>query len=114
MITGGFDGSEASDSADIIDTDDCTVSLTSPMNSKRCSHGMGVLTIDGLDRLAVFGGKENKASELDCVELYNAKSKKWETTDIKLNGPKSKFGFLTVKLNDIIPELQCTVPDLRN
>ena len=82
------------------------------MNSKRTDHGMGVVTIDGEDRLAVFGGQENKASELDSVELYNAKSEKWETTDIKLNGPKSEFGFLTVKLSNVIPELQCTVPDL--
>ena len=78
--------------------------MASPMNSKRYGHGMGVLTIKGEDRLAVLGGSSNgiRNNRLDSVETYNAKTEKWEISDIKLSEPKSYFGFLTVKLSDII------------
>ena len=108
MITGG-----CGLSTEVLDTEDGSVTMASPMNSKRYRHGMGMLTINGEDRLAVFGGLNGRSS-LDTVELYNAKTEKWETSDIKLSEPKSCFGFLTVKLSDVIPELQCSVPDLRN
>ena len=62
---------------------------------------MGVVTINGEDRLAVFGGRD-ELNDLDSVELYNAKTKEWETTNIKLSEPKCYFGFATVKLSDII------------
>ena len=94
MITGSFGNSE------ILNTEDGSVTLASPMNVERTGHGMGVLTIKGEDRLAVFGGYNSIL--LDSVETYNAKSAKWETTDIKLNGRKYEFGYLTVKLGDII------------
>ena len=97
-------------SAEILDTEDGSITMASPMNSKRFYHGMGVLTLNGEDRLAVFGGKGFDGignNWLDTVELYNARTGKWETSDIKLNEPKSGFGFLTVKLSNIILELQC-------
>ena len=85
--------------------------MASTMNFKRYDHGMGVITINGEDRLAVFGGSDEGESLgyklLDSVELYNAKTGNWEKSDIKLNEPKSNFGFGTVKLSNIIPELQC-------
>ena len=62
---------------------------------------MGVVTINGEDRLAVFGGRD-ELNDLDSAELYNAKTKEWETTNIKLSQPKSYFGFATVTLSDII------------
>ena len=74
--------------------------MASDMNSKRFSHGMGVLTINGQDRLAVFGGNSDHTSYtlLDSVELYNTRTEKWEKTDIKLTEPKRSFGFLELKL----------------
>ena len=44
---------------------------------------MGVVTINGEERLAVFGGSDGN-NDLDSVELYNTQTEKWETTDIKL------------------------------
>ena len=79
--------------------------MASPMNSKRSGHGMGVFTINGKDRLAVFGGFDG-ISLLDSVELYNTETEKWEITDFKLREPKSHFSFLTVKLGDILFNLQ--------
>ena len=75
--------------------------MASPMNSKRVDHGMGVVTINGKDRLAVFGGYDGR-KELDSVELYNTHTGKWEMVDFKLNEAKFGFGFLTIKLGDIL------------
>ena len=102
MVTGEY----YDNSTEILDTESGTVTLASPLNSERHSHGMGVLTIKGEDRLAVFGGYDGR-NFLDSVELYNAKTEKWETSEIKLNVGKSEFGFLTVKLREILSELQC-------
>ena len=66
---------------------------------------MGVVTINGKDRLAVFGGWDGRNS-LDSVELYNTLTGKWEMTDFKLNEAKSHFSFLTLKLKDIISNVQ--------
>ena len=63
---------------------------------------MGTIKINGEDRLAVFGGKSDRHTWLDSVELYNTSTGKWEYTDIKLEAPKSNFGSLDVKLEDII------------
>ena len=65
---------------------------------------MGVVTINGEERLAVFGGSDGR-TWLDSVELYNSQTGKWETTDIKLKEGKSNFGFLSVKLADVISHL---------
>ena len=100
MITGGSN----LDSTEVLDTEDGSVTMASSMNSSRYAHGMGVLTIKGEDRLAVFGGFDGKNH--DSVETYNSQTGKWETSDIKLNEPKDAFGFLTVKLSDIISEFQ--------
>ena len=99
MITGGFsDGYR--DSTEVLDTEVGSVTMASPMNSKRVDHGMGLVTIKGKDRLAVLGG-----NSFDSVELYNAKMDNWEMTDFKLSGAKSGFSFLTVKLGVILPNL---------
>ena len=97
MITGGCDV----DSTEILDTEDGKVTMASPMTSKRIWHGMGVITINGVDKLAAFGGHDG-SGVLDSVEIYNAQTGRWETTDIKLRKPKHHFGFVTVKLCDVI------------
>ena len=45
-------------------------------------------------------------NELDNVELYNTKSEIWETSDFKLSKGRYDFSFLTVKLGDILSNLQ--------
>ena len=93
------------DFTEILDTENRSVTLASFVNSKRYDNGMGVLTIKGEDRLAVFGGQNARNEYLDCAEIYNSRTKKWETTDIKLNERKSFFSCLTVKLSDIISKM---------
>ena len=99
MITGGFSDGYL-DSAEVLDTEDGSVTMASPLNSKRDSHGMGVVTIKEENKLAVYG-----RNSLDSVELYNTQTKKWEMADIKLREAKSSFSFLTVKLGDILSKL---------
>ena len=98
MITGGCDYGSL-DSTEIVDPENGSVTMASPMNSKRNSHGMGVVTINGEDRTAVFGGYDDK--KLDSIEFYNTHTEKWEKTDLKLSEAKYSFGFLAIKLGEI-------------
>ena len=115
MIAGGYKGSNSVDlsigimmdeldSTEILDTDDGSITMASPLNFKRGDHGMGVITINGEDRLAVFGGRCDDI-KLDSIELYNTRTEKWEIPDFKLKEPKEMISFLTVKLGDIISKL---------
>ena len=104
MITGGYNHFHKSNSTEILNTEDGSVTIASPMNFERVGHGMGVVTINGEDRLAVFGGN-NRKTDLDSVELYNTRTGKWENADIKLKEAKRGFGFLSVKLADLISHL---------
>ena len=72
MITGGHNGDVHLDSVEILDTEDGSVTIGSPMNFKRAIHGIGVVTINGEDRLAVVGGYDGK-KRLDSIEIYNSK-----------------------------------------
>ena len=110
MITGGHSGGRNDnqgclDSTEILDTESRRVTMASPMNFKRQNHGMGVVTINGEERLVVFGGLFEGGYQLDNVELYNPQTGKWETTDIKLKDAISQFGFLSVKLADVVSHL---------
>ena len=104
MITGGIGNHLGKNSTEIYNTEDGSITKASPMNFERYGHGIGVITIKGEDRLAVFGGSDGKKS-LDSVEVFNTVTKKWETTHIKLNGGYHNFAFLEVKLADIISKL---------
>ena len=106
MITGGlsvsYDNPFSLDSTEILDTEDGSVTMASPMNIKRYGHGIGVVTINSEEKLAVFGGKGG----YNGSELYNTQSKKWEMTNAISGVQKANFGFLSVKYADFIPP-QC-------
>ena len=104
MVTGGKNSGSYLDSTEIIDPENGSVTMASPMKSKRSGHGIGVITINGEDRLAVFGGEEQSDTP-ENVELYNHRLERWETTDIILKEPKSYFGFMSLKLSDVISKL---------
>ena len=99
IITGGFSDGYL-DSTEVLDTEDGSVTMTGPMTTKRYMHGMGVVTINGKDRLAVFGGYDG-GNYLDSVELYNTETEKWEISDLKLSEARSGFSCITVKFGDI-------------
>ena len=97
LVTGG----NYQDSTEIIDTEDGSVTMASPMNLKRSDHGIGVITINGEDKLAVFGGY-SRGRFLNSIELYDAETGQWEISDLKLNQARHGFGFLNVKLDELI------------
>ena len=106
MITGGQ--SVINDSlltTEIIDVENGSVNMASCINSKRSSHGMGIITINGEDKLAITGGCIGENKEIKRIELYNNITQEWEFTDSKSNETNYEFGFLIVKLSDIIPKL---------
>ena len=104
MITGGMLPREKwQNSTEILDTNDGSVYMASPMNCKRVEHGMGTMTINGEDRLVVFGGTGGNKQRITSVEIYNNQTKKWETSKIKLKEPRANFSSLNVKLSELIP-----------
>ena len=113
MVTGGFNNTDHHlISTEVIDLATGTVDMGSPMKTDRAYHGMGMITFNDEERLAVFGGarygKRIKYNliYLDCVEVYNTHTESWEITDIKLSKPIVEFAFLNVKLGDIISQLK--------
>ena len=66
-----------------------------------------IVTVNGEDRIAVFGGLESleRGNELDSVELFNTHTEKWEMTDFRLSEAKFGFGFLPIKLGNILSGL---------
>ena len=78
--------------------------MASPMNSRSYAQGICVVTINGEDRIAVFGGYDG-GKKLDSIELYNNHTEKWEMTDFRLSEAKYGFDFLTIKLRDILSKL---------
>ena len=101
MVTGGYD-EEILDSTEIFDPEEGTVTLAGKLNSKRSSHGIGILTINGQDKLAVFGGSDDHHNVLRSVELYDYQNDKWEISNIKLQKATSNFGFLSYKQGKLL------------
>ena len=96
LITGGF-FYDFNDSTDIIDVENRRISEGPPMNAKRADHGIGVLNIDGQERVVVFGGCSHQGVYPKIVELYNAQAPKWEPTNVELGVGRIEFGFMTIK-----------------
>ena len=97
MITGGYSNDNYRETTEIIDVDNRNVTEGPSMNSKRCYHGIGVLNIEGHEKIIVLGGTERYLSTLKSVEMYNAQTQKWEFTNIELSEAKEEFGFMTIK-----------------
>ena len=96
MVTGGKYYGNRYDSTEIINVEIGKVIEGPPMNSKRASHGIGVLNVDSQERLVVIGGEKGYV-RLESVEVYNSQTQKWELTNIELSEAKTQFGFLTIK-----------------
>ena len=99
IITGGFGDHRCMRSTEIFDIDDSSITkspYSNWMNFRRSHHGIGIVTINDEDKLVVFGGLSMDRT-LDRIEAFNAKTEKWELTDIKLNQERYDFGYLSVK-----------------
>ena len=112
--------------AEIVDIENESVTMTGPLMNDRNDGWlmrleMDVFKIDGEDRIAVFSGLHGLRDQnriipeyLDTIELYNSHTNKWEPTNKTFNGKQRGYGFLKIKLSDIIPELRCSVDYFRS
>ena len=96
LVAGGDVGDNlALNSAEIIDIATGSVTNTQ-MNSKRTRHGIGIMTIEGEEKVTVFGG-HGIYEKLDSMEVYHHDTQSWEMLDSKLSKPKSSFGYLIIQ-----------------
>ena len=97
IVTGGISDFKHQSSCEIIDTKDGTVTMASPMNYRRCGHGMGIIKNNREERLAVLGGTQGYGKVHDSIELYNIKTLKWELAeDLEMDIPRCSFGFTNI------------------
>ena len=105
IITGGCNLEYSSmSSTEIFDTENYSIIMAqNQMSMGRSHHGIGIITINDEERLAVFGGIDIRCGTgpLDSVEIYNANTQKWEMSDMKFSGKRYAFGFLSVKYQDL-------------
>ena len=99
MITGG----SCLKSTEILDLDDGSIVMGSPMNVARHCHGIGIITVNGVQRIAVFGGTGGARGVKfqDGIELYNVQTQQWELSEAKLKNGRYGFGFISANLQDI-------------
>ena len=100
IVTGGAIGGCDLSSTEILDTVGGSVTMASPMRGRRHDHGIGIVTVNDVDKVAVFGGYRGIGSRggyyLKTVEIYNPESKKWEDSKFELEEAKAYFGFVSV------------------
>ena len=95
LVTGGVCHEEDLNQTEIIDTETGTVTMAGHMNVPRSCHGIGIVEVNGEQRVAVFGGYYGRNN--NTVELFDAKTQQWEFTDeLKLNIPRMSFGFVSI------------------
>ena len=98
LVAGGFSYPyKYGNTTEIIDANDGSVTMAGSLNIGRVGHGMGIIKINGKERLIVFGGEDGTGNKTSSVEQYNAETDQWEMADLTLNEPKSSFGYVTVK-----------------
>ena len=103
-ITGGEHGYITLKEVEYFDAKDRSISIKSReghLNFPRQYHGIGIVTINDEEKLAVFGGLGETWNKLDNVEFYNTKTKTWETSKITLTEPNWAFTSLTFKPSDL-------------
>ena len=107
IVTGGG-GCDLS-STEIIDTVDGSVTMASPMRNRRHDHGIGIVTVNDVDRVAVFGGYgdiggiDSRGGYLKSVDIYNPESGNWEDSEFELKEGKANCGFVSVSNKLIMP-----------
>ena len=108
IITGGMlrFSTDSLCSTEIFDPQDGSITTASYMEFERSFHGIGLITINDKEQLAVFGGVDTQFSlGADRFEVYNTKTGTWEISSIKMKNHTSSFAYLSVRLGDILPKL---------
>ena len=83
-------------SVEIVNITEGTVTLSSPMNTRRNTHGIGTLNINNQTRIVVFGGW-NGSKDLSTIEVFDQETLKWEfVKDYEMAESRSDFGYFTI------------------
>ena len=104
IITGGKELWETKHrflkSSEMLDIENESIAEASPLNTKRYQHGIGILTINDEEKLAVVGGEycDTRMGFHRSVEIYDKETQMWKLTNLKLKEPKGGFGYLSVKI----------------
>ena len=106
LIAGGM-GEKTSylKSTEIIDLyENGTMSIrkSADLNTPRHSHGMGIINIENLATVVVFGGS-SKSGTLDSVEIWDDASETWNISNLKLKQARSEFAFTSVPTELLCP-----------
>ena len=99
MISGGYNTGVYLTVTEVLDVTTGSISNGPAMNINRGNHGSGIISVDGEDRLAVFGGIGS--SYFDSIELFNPQTNSWQMMSETLTESKYRFGYLTIKEGDI-------------
>ena len=105
IVIAGGESNGKLDTTEILNLEDNTITPGNAMNTKRSSHGMGVITIGNEDRLAVFGNGEGGNDSFD-LETLNPSTRMWEVSNLNIGrlGEKFSFGYISLP-NDFISKL---------
>ena len=110
MVTGGMNNwGDIEHNTELIDVQNRTVTRGPKLNNRRSDHGVGILKLDGKERVCVFGGcqkyedpdESNPEPLLDSIEVYYPEKQKWQVADFTLGQPRKLFAFATIKAEDI-------------
>ena len=106
---------EGTKSTEIIDLSNFTSKRVGDLNIARHHHGMGIMEINGKDKVVVFGGSNKQDKELDSVEEWDEKTETWTLSTMKLSEPKSSFAYCQInslRQRKVCHLALCVPPDL--
>ena len=110
MVTGGMNNEgDIERNTELIDVRNRSVTSGPKLNNRRTDHGIGVLKVDGKERVCVFGGRQRHEDPdetdplplLDSIEVYYPEEQMWKVADFTLGQPRKEFAFTTIKAGDI-------------
>ena len=102
-VNGLVNGNLYLKSSELLDIENESIEMASPLNMKRFHHGIGVITINDEEKLVVVGGEYRLYQDSGMgfhrsVEIYDKETQMWKIANLKLKKPKGGYGYLSVKL----------------
>ena len=108
MISGTkFEKSNVFSDALILDLNHWSMTIASPMNTRRADPCIGILTVNEQDRIAAIGGYSRKAEyggyPTESIELYDAKTGTWENANFSVQNTVNQDHTIlcTMKIGDL-------------
>ena len=107
IVGGDAPGNDHPTSTEVIDVHEngrLSIRKARNLNTFRTGHGIGLITLDNVPTVVVFGGYNKQDKYLDSVEIWDDDNETWITSKkLKLNTAKSTFGFASVPTKLLCP-----------